>query len=69
MRSGSVIDESGKQNMFAVEPEMYVDENSQTGFTVYAEKVNGQAAMIGFASLLLIEIFTKHSFISLLIGG
>jgi hypothetical protein len=48
---------------------MYVDESSQTGFTVYAEKINGQAAMVGFACLLLIEIFTKHSFVSLLIGG
>ncbi|NQE38544.1 chlorophyll a/b-binding protein [Microcoleus asticus] len=45
---------------------MYVDANVSIGFTKYAEKVNGRFAMIGFVSLLSIEVLTRHSFISLL---
>jgi hypothetical protein len=45
---------------------MYVDANVNTGFTKYAEKVNGRFAMIGFVSLLAIEILTGHSFVSLI---
>ncbi|MEG4802081.1 chlorophyll a/b-binding protein [Microcoleus sp. ARI1-B5] len=61
-----IIDDQGLLNNFAIEPKMYVDSTVNTGFTEYAEKVNGRFAMIGFVSLLAIEILTKQSFISLL---
>jgi Chlorophyll A-B binding protein len=60
MRSGRIIEEQGRVNIFAVEPKMYVTEESQAGWTVYAEKLNGRLAMIGFVSLLLLEVATGH---------
>jgi Chlorophyll A-B binding protein len=65
MHSGTTTDEQGKLNIFAIEPEMYVDETAQTGFTPHAELVNGRAAMLGFVALLLTEALTHQSFISL----
>ncbi|MEG4943617.1 chlorophyll a/b-binding protein [Microcoleus sp. F4-D5] len=58
-----MVDDQGLLNNFAIEPAMYVDANVSTGFTEYAEKVNGRFAMIGFVSLLAIEVLTKQSFI------
>ncbi|MEP6516386.1 chlorophyll a/b-binding protein [Microcoleus vaginatus] len=58
-----MVDDQGLLNNFAIEPTMYVDANVSTGFTEYAEKVNGRFAMIGFVSLLAIEVLTKQSFI------
>jgi hypothetical protein len=55
------VDTQGLLNNFAIEPKMYVDNNVSTGFTEYAEKVNGRFAMIGFVSLLAIEVLTKQS--------
>jgi hypothetical protein len=46
-RSGAIVDEQGKLNNFAIEPKMYVDENPRTGFTSYAEVLNGRLAMLG----------------------
>ncbi|HEY9739789.1 MAG TPA: chlorophyll a/b-binding protein [Coleofasciculaceae cyanobacterium] len=61
MRSnGAIVDEQGKLNNFAVEPKMYVQENPRTGFTPYAEIVNGRLAMIGFISLLALEVVSGH---------
>jgi hypothetical protein len=68
MYSGAIKDEQGKLNVFAIEPEVYYADAPQTGFTKHAELVNGRAAMIGFAAMLLIEIFTHRSFVSLLLG-
>ncbi len=62
---GNIVDDQGKLNTFAVEPTVYVQENPRVGFTEYAEKFNGRAAMIGFASLLLLEIFTGHGVIGI----
>ncbi|NJL68136.1 MAG: high light inducible protein [Oscillatoriales cyanobacterium RU_3_3] len=61
-----IVDDQGLLNNFAIEPQMYVDSSVSTGFTKYAEKVNGRFAMIGFVSLLATEILTGHSFIGLL---
>ncbi|NJK70416.1 MAG: high light inducible protein [Microcoleus sp. CSU_2_2] len=61
-----MIDDQGLLNNFAIEPQMYVDTNVSTGFTKYAEKVNGRFAMIGFVSLLATEILTGHTLIGLL---
>lgn len=61
-------DEQGKLNNFATEPQMYVDESVRTGFTTYSEKMNGRLAMVGFVALVLTEVFSGHSFVSLLTG-
>ncbi|MBD2294048.1 high light inducible protein [Anabaena sphaerica FACHB-251] len=65
--SGSMIDDQGKMNNFAVEPKIYVDEQGdRTGFTPYAELLNGRLAMIGFISLIALEVFTGHGVVGLL---
>jgi hypothetical protein len=60
---GYRIEEGNRLNNFAVEPKMYVDETVQAGFTEYAEKLNGRLAMIGFVSLLALEILTGHGIV------
>jgi hypothetical protein len=58
---GAIVDEQGKMNNFALEPKVYVDEQgNRTGFTPYAELLNGRLAMIGFISLIALEVFTGH---------
>ena len=63
MNSRYITDQQGLVNNFAIEPKMYVDQEQRTGFTEYAEKLNGRLAMIGFVSLLALEIFTGHGLI------
>ncbi|MEA5617813.1 chlorophyll a/b-binding protein [Cronbergia sp. UHCC 0137] len=59
--SGSIVDDQGKLNNFAVEPKVYVDQQGdRTGFTTYAEMLNGRLAMIGFISLIALELLTGH---------
>ncbi len=59
--NGAIIDDQGKMNNFAVEPKVYVDEQGdRTGFTPYAEVLNGRLAMIGFVSLIALEVLTGH---------
>ncbi|WP_373529499.1 chlorophyll a/b-binding protein [Nostoc sp.] len=65
MRSGSIFDEQDKLNNLAA-PQMYVTQQSQLGFTEYGEKLNGRLAMIGFVSLLVVEILTGHGAIAFL---
>jgi hypothetical protein len=60
---GQVIEEGGRANVYAVEPKMYVDEQTQFGFNEYAEKLNGRLAMIGFVSALALEVITGHGVI------
>ncbi len=57
------INDQGILNNYAIEPKMYVDESSNLGFTAYAEKLNGRLAMIGFVSLLAMEVLTGHGLI------
>lgn len=65
--SGSIVDDQGKMNNFALEPKVYVDEQGdRTGLTPYAELLNGRLAMIGFLSLIALEIFTGHGIFGLL---
>lgn len=63
MYKGSVIDDEGKLNNFAIEPEVYVQEAVEVGFTPQAEILNGRLAMIGFISLLLLEVATGHGIV------
>ena len=55
------VDERGLANNFAIEPKMYLQESPRTGFTSEAEKLNGRLAMIGFVSLIVLEILARHS--------
>lgn len=65
--SSSMINDQGKMNNFAVEPKIYVDEQGdRTGFTTYAELLNGRLAMIGFVSLIALEVLTGHAALGLL---
>ncbi|HLP91557.1 MAG TPA: chlorophyll a/b-binding protein [Nostocaceae cyanobacterium] len=65
--NGAIVDDQGKMNNFAVEPKVYVDEQGdRTGLTPYAELLNGRLAMIGFVSLIALEVFTGHGILGLL---
>jgi Chlorophyll A-B binding protein len=64
MRSTAFTDSDGKENIFALEPKMYVTEGAQAGWTEYAEKINGRLAMIGFVSLLAMEVLSGHGIVS-----
>jgi hypothetical protein len=42
-------EDGGRQNMFAIEPQMYITEESQMfGFNDRVEILNGRLAMLGF---------------------
>ncbi|MBE9106458.1 MULTISPECIES: chlorophyll a/b-binding protein [Nostoc] len=65
--STAIIDDQGKLNNFAIEPKVYIDEQGdRTGFTPYAEMLNGRLAMIGFVSLIALEVFTGHGIVGVL---
>jgi hypothetical protein len=57
------MNELGQLNNFAIEPKVYVDQTPRAGFTEYAEKLNGRLAMIGFVSLIAVEVVTGHGLI------
>lgn len=63
MNSRYIVEEGGRLNNYAIEPKMYVDTTSRSGFTEYAEKLNGRLAMIGFVSLLALEVITGQGVI------
>ncbi len=63
MYKGSILDNDGKLNNFAIEPKVYVQEAVEVGFTPQAEILNGRLAMIGFISLLLLEVATGHGIV------
>lgn len=63
----AIIDDQGKLNNFAIEPRVYIDEQGdRTGFTPFAELLNGRLAMIGFVSLIALEVLTGHGIVGIL---
>ncbi|HYW21381.1 MAG TPA: high light inducible protein [Nodularia sp. (in: cyanobacteria)] len=60
---GFKINELGERNKVAIEPKVYVDPTPSVGFTQYSEKLNGRLAMIGFVSLIALEVITGHGLI------
>jgi len=56
---GSVITEYGKQNVFAKEVPIQIEEN-YTNYPEEAEKANGRWAMVGFVALLGAYISTNQ---------
>jgi hypothetical protein len=60
-------DESGKQNLFAKEPEMYVSQTDAERYALEtyaerAEKLNGRTAMLGFVAAIVSYALTGHLF-------
>jgi hypothetical protein len=65
--------EYGQQNMFAREPQMYVDKTTaeRYGYETYAEKaekLNGRTAMLGFAAALISYATTGSVFFFGILG-
>jgi len=63
--------ERGQQNLFAREPQMYVDPVAaeRYGYETYAEraeKLNGRTAMMGFVAALISYAFTGNLFFGIL---
>lgn len=63
MKARYVVDHGELLNNFAIEPQVYVDDRKQFGFNERSEKINGRLAMIGFVSLLALEVITGHGLI------
>ena len=40
-----------------------IDEEYQFGWSIYSEITNGRFAMIGFLAIILIELFSRQSFL------
>jgi hypothetical protein len=60
---GYTVNDEGLIDTYTIEPAMYIDETDRAGFTPFAEKLNGRLAMIGFVSLLAMEVITGHGLI------
>jgi len=59
--------ELGQQNLFAKEPQMYIDktEAERYGYETYAEraeKLNGRTAMLGFVAAVVSYAFSGSVF-------
>lgn len=63
---GYTVDQEGLANNYPVTPPVYTQKRARFGFTEYAEQVNGRLAMIGFISLIALELAMGQGFLSLL---
>ena len=66
---GYTSDDRGRTNSFAIEPKTYAQEEPVFGFNKDAERFSGRLAMIGFTSILLIEMVTNLNFIQIVTGA
>ena len=53
----TTTEDGGRQNLFAIEPKMYIDENS-IPHNEKAERLNGRLAMLGVMAALAAYAFT-----------
>jgi len=63
--------EFGQMNMFAKEPSMYMTKEDLERYgiepyAVKAERMNGRAAMLGFAAAVISYVFTGNLFFGLI---
>ncbi len=63
-------EDGNRQNMFAVEPKMYItekdmEEHQQETYAQRAEKLNGRFAMLGFVSAVVSYLVTGKLFFGL----
>ncbi len=63
-------EDGNRQNMFAVEPKMYITEkdmaeHQQETYAQRAEKLNGRLAMLGFVSAVVSYLVTGKLFFGL----
>jgi hypothetical protein len=65
---GQTVDQEGLGNNYAVTPKPYYQQNQRFGFTRAAELLNGRAAMLGFIALIVTEVITGQSLMSMLLG-
>ncbi|MGR3275974.1 high light inducible protein [Acaryochloris sp. 'Moss Beach'] len=68
MTKGFTSDDRGYVNSFAVEPKTSVQEEPVFGFNKNAERISGRLAMVGFMSILLLELATNVNFIQIVTG-
>ena len=45
------------------ETSIEIEDEYKFGWSIYSEKTNGRFAMIGFLAIILIELFSKQSFL------
>ncbi|ABW28883.1 MULTISPECIES: chlorophyll a/b-binding protein [Acaryochloris] len=68
MTKGFTSDDRGYVNSFAVEPKTSAQEEPVFGFNKNAERISGRLAMVGFMSILLLELATNLNFIQIVTG-
>jgi len=65
---GYTSDDRGRINSFAVEPKTTAQAEPVFGFNKNAERISGRLAMVGFTSILLLELATNLNFIQIVAG-
>ena len=61
-KDANYINESTEDNQLD-EKSKDIEEEYQFGWSIYSEITNGRFAMIGFLAIILIEFFSKQSFL------
>ena len=61
-KDSNYIDEQIREDKLD-EESLEIKDEYKFGWSSYSEKTNGRFAMIGFLSIILIELFSKQSFL------
>ena len=61
-KDSNYIDEQIRENKLD-EESIEIKDEYKFGWSNYSEKTNGRFAMIGFLAIILIELFSKQSFL------